>query len=136
MLSVLTNHLAVVAAAFGVLSHLTYFIHGEHLTNIPKILPAVLFSQCTTVFFLNFFGRFPALAAVRLVLYATWAYLLGLWTSMIIYRIFFHPLRSWPGPFMARITQFHRVYSVRKLDQFRYLQELHQKYGDFVRVGL
>jgi hypothetical protein len=136
MLSVSANHFPAFAVAFGVLSHLTYFIHGEHLTNIPKILPAVFLSQCVTVFLLNLLRGFSKFAAVSLVFYITSVYLVGLWTSMIIYRIFFHPLRSWPGPFMARITQFHRVYSVRKLDQFRYLEELHQKYGDFVRIGL
>ena len=136
MASLLTVSLQALAAAAGVGSHLAYFIHGEHLTDIPKILATVIFLLCCVLVLLKIVYSFSTLLALSTVLSFSMCYLIGLWTSMIIYRIFFHPLRDWPGPFAARISQFHRVFKVRRLDQYRYLQELHEKYGDFVRIGM
>jgi flagellar biosynthesis protein FliQ len=136
MLSLSSMPLQVFALIVGVFSHLTYFIHGEHLTNIPKLLAVVFFAQCALLFFLNAMYGFSKLSALSILFRLSASYAVGVWTSMLIYRIFFHPLKNWPGPFAARITQFHRVFQVRKLDQYRYLQSLHNRYGDFVRIGM
>ncbi|KAH8891588.1 cytochrome P450 [Thozetella sp. PMI_491] len=60
----------------------------------------------------------------------------GLFSSMVIYRIFFHRLRHFPGPFWGKITAFRRAYLVvRTQELYLYTHKYHEKYGDFVRVA-
>lgn len=57
-------------------------------------------------------------------------------TSIVIYRAFFHRLRHYPGPFMARITNFYNVaITTPKVRYFIEVEKIHQKYGDYVRLG-
>ncbi|KAF2707633.1 putative benzoate 4-monooxygenase cytochrome P450 [Pleomassaria siparia CBS 279.74] len=64
-------------------------------------------------------------------------YLTGIFTSTLVYRAFFHPLRQFPGPTGAKLSKFWTLWKVYKADQRWYLQvpELHKKYGDYVRTG-
>lgn len=62
-------------------------------------------------------------------------YLTGLYGSLIICRIFFSPLKQFPGPFWAKISSLSLSVQSRKGNSHRKLLALHQKYGDFVRVG-
>jgi hypothetical protein len=60
----------------------------------------------------------------------------GLTTSIILYRLLFHRLRSFPGPFGARISRFYAVsVSAKGLQYHLELEKMHQEYGDFVRTG-
>ncbi|KAL7271636.1 hypothetical protein RUND412_005591 [Rhizina undulata] len=58
-------------------------------------------------------------------------YLLGLFT----YRIFFHPLAKYPGPFLAKITDLYGLYHAWKGDRHIANYKAHLKYGEFVRLG-
>lgn len=54
---------------------------------------------------------------------------------LAIYRISFHPLARVPGPKLAAVSN---IWYARQIAQGRMAQlglELHQKYGDIVRVG-
>ncbi|KAF9065949.1 cytochrome P450, partial [Rhodocollybia butyracea] len=53
------------------------------------------------------------------------------------YRYFFHPLRHYPGPFMAAITQgYQAYYNIIKIGGLVYqLDKLHEIYGPVVRIG-
>ena len=60
----------------------------------------------------------------------------GLFSSILIYRAFFHRLCRFPGPFSARLSNAYLTWKYcrsRRLDLD--VQRLHQKYGDVVRVG-
>jgi hypothetical protein len=49
--------------------------------------------------------------------------------SVAIYRLYFHPLAKYPGPFWAKITSLHDffvAYSERRAQNFGFL---HEKYG-------
>jgi hypothetical protein len=63
-------------------------------------------------------------------------YATGVYGSMIIYRLFFHPLRHFPGPVLARVSKFWHVFRLSGLQNQLLLEDLHQKYGDIVRVGM
>ncbi|KAF2005891.1 cytochrome P450 monooxygenase-like protein [Amniculicola lignicola CBS 123094] len=52
-----------------------------------------------------------------------------------IYNIFFHPLRHLPGPFLARASGFPYTFRMRDGTIIPWIQELHAKYGDVVRVN-
>jgi hypothetical protein len=50
-------------------------------------------------------------------------------TTMIIYRLAFHPLAKFPGPFLAKITDFYSVYHAWKGDRHIEFYRCHEKYG-------
>lgn len=58
-----------------------------------------------------------------------------LFASVIIYRILFHRFRLFTGPVIARVSKFWHVSKLLSKPNFIVLDELHQKYGDFVRPG-
>jgi hypothetical protein len=126
----------LIAFLFGIFSHHAYFIHGEHLTNIPIL---VLLGASTWVLGTLILGRGLAASIVSAgltvsQLYA--AFFAGLWLSILVYRAFFHRLHSVPGPFGARLSKFYHIYAIgRRLDQYRWLDNLHHKYGPIVRIG-
>lgn len=59
----------------------------------------------------------------------------GLLSSMMVYRVLLHPLRSFPGPIGARITAFwFTKESIPDLKFYVKLRRYHDYYGDFVRI--
>jgi cytochrome P450 family 628 len=125
----------LLALAAGVCSHHTYFIRGEHLTNVPRILALAILTFAGSVVSLLVLSQRSLIGSVKLVSELYGLYLSALSISVLVYRAFFHRLHTVPGPFGARLTKFYHVHSVRHLDQYRWLDELHQKYGPVVRVG-
>ncbi|KAF5244087.1 hypothetical protein FANTH_7842 [Fusarium anthophilum] len=64
------------------------------------------------------------------------AHILGLLTSILCYRIIFHPLNKFPGPLRARISNFYPTYlTTKNAHLYEEVEQLHQQYGDFVRLG-
>ncbi|PSN63043.1 putative cytochrome P450 [Corynespora cassiicola Philippines] len=61
--------------------------------------------------------------------------IIGLALSKIVYNIFLHPLRSYPGPWYAKATIFWSQYHLYKGDFTYLVHDLHQKYGSVVRVS-
>ncbi|KAG9230877.1 cytochrome P450 [Amylocarpus encephaloides] len=53
------------------------------------------------------------------------------WTGQIIYRLTFHPLARYPGPFLCRIGYFYQMYFEAILNgkMLERLPALHEKYG-------
>ncbi|KAB8234093.1 cytochrome P450 monooxygenase ftmC [Aspergillus alliaceus] len=68
-------------------------------------------------------------------LYLIFIHLLGLYSSLILYRLLFHPLRRFPGPFLSRISAFWISAQLHRRPLFRKLADLHETYGSFVRIG-
>lgn len=64
------------------------------------------------------------------------SFAIGLFTSMVIYRLFFHRIRNFPGPFWARVSRFYALYLSAKNVQYHVeLNKLRKQYGDFFRTG-
>jgi hypothetical protein len=60
----------------------------------------------------------------------------GIWGSMLIYRGFFHRLCRFPGPFLARFSNFYVTgLGAKKFHLYEEVQQLHKQYGDIVRIG-
>jgi peptidoglycan/LPS O-acetylase OafA/YrhL len=130
------SQICVIAAATGALSHWTYFKHGEHhlqaalYFKLAFALPALIAGGLWQYTDLD--GFQAIILTSKIVL----SYYTALWTSILVYRTFFHRLRNFPGPFMARTSKLWHVWILRdKLDNFRQLDEMHKVYGDFVRTG-
>ncbi|KAK9781653.1 hypothetical protein SCAR479_01524 [Seiridium cardinale] len=58
-------------------------------------------------------------------------YILGL----VIYRLYFHPLSKYPGPFLAKITDAYQLYHAWKGDRHLEFWRQHELYGRVVRFG-
>ncbi|TVY36040.1 Cytochrome P450 monooxygenase [Lachnellula subtilissima] len=54
---------------------------------------------------------------------------------LTIYRLYFHPLSKHPGPFLAKITDWHSVYYAWKGDRHLEFWRCHEIYGPIVRFG-
>jgi hypothetical protein len=114
----------------GVILHLCFFLRGEWHLYAGRIFVAHALAF--------------ALLLARQLVYApaTWyavappivAYLCGILGSMGVYRVFFHRLRSFPGPRLAALSKLWHVWHCRDAQNHVVLDSL-RKYGDFVRTG-
>jgi hypothetical protein len=53
----------------------------------------------------------------------------------LCYNLYFHPLASYPGPKLAAATPLPWATAVFFRRISHWVHELHQKYGDIVRIG-
>ena len=125
----------VLAVTAGVASHLGFFKQGEHHLQGLRYLQLFL---CLSTISIMVLMSWPGMN-FRLVFGTTvqfiFSYLVGLYGSLTIYRIFFHPLKKFPGPFSVKITGLWFSARLMRLDAHKKVLALHRKYGDFVRVG-
>ncbi|OJJ03893.1 hypothetical protein ASPVEDRAFT_136407 [Aspergillus versicolor CBS 583.65] len=104
--------------------HIGVFLHGEWHSKAPAIVVS------HSVAFLSCLAFIPAFA-----LPLTAGYLVALFSSIAIYRAFFHRLHSFPGPFWARTTKLWHLWKSRSSQNHFLLADLRQEYGEFVRTG-
>ena len=131
-----------VSFTLGVLSHILVFRFGEWDLATLKLI--ALFPVCFgTSTYLIAQGKHPimphaeGLQAASASAASHYAYIFaGLYTSMLIYRGFFHRLSKYPGPFLARFSGLYMtIYGMRTMKTYEDVQKLHAKYGDVVRLG-
>ena len=127
--------LALLEAIAGVASHLLYFTHGEHHMKAP-----LLFYSYSCLTFAVFIYELQTndhvfYRAVKNTTVHVYAYIIPLFTSIVIYRAYFHRLRSFPGPFLAGVSKLWHMYQVRYSRNHQLMLELHKEYGSFVRTG-
>lgn len=102
--------MALYAVSAGILSHLLFFIHGEHTLRAFTIAKAYLFTFTGTVVFLCLQSGMSYLGDFVII---TTAYFTGLFLSIIAYRLLFHRLRSFNGPFAAKISKLYDLWMSR-----------------------
>ncbi|KAK0258427.1 hypothetical protein LTS09_006686 [Friedmanniomyces endolithicus] len=66
------------------------------------------------------------------LLFATAA---GLFTTLLVYRAFFHALSSIPGPLICRLTSLWTYYHSYVGDECTLIDNLHKTYGPVVRIA-
>ncbi|KAF8954023.1 cytochrome P450 [Flammula alnicola] len=72
-------------------------------------------------------------SAVLTVFGVFWSSLL---TSIAIYRLSpWHPLAEYPGPILCKLSKFRLAFLGAEGKQHLYYRQLHEKYGNVVRVG-
>ncbi|KAI1387694.1 cytochrome P450 [Hypoxylon trugodes] len=118
----------------GVFSHRFYFIKGEHHLKAPIYFRSLL--ALIILFFTppakEFLSQRLGLRQPFLFLFS---YLASLFTSITIYRIYFHPTRYYPGPRLAVISKLWHSWLCRGSQNHKVLDVWHEKYGEFIRTG-
>ena len=128
--------LALTSSVLGVLSHLAWFIRGEHMIIAPRYFVIATCGPPVATAVLVYYLDFAILQAILAVAICYFSFLAGLFSSIATYRRFFHPLRAFPGPPQARWSQLWHVSKIIKnVDNFRHLDRLHAQYGEYVRIG-
>ncbi|KAL2058658.1 hypothetical protein ABVK25_001388 [Lepraria finkii] len=85
--------------------------------------------------FKSIYCQLPWLSAANTSLCLWGTYVLCLWASMSIYRLFFYRLCEISGPVLAIVSKFWHVAHCLDSKDHLLSEKLHQKYGDFVRTG-
>ena len=125
-----------VASGLGVLTHLGYFIRGEHHTQGIYILTTAALFPWISLYSLWHYADFSVLRAAAYSFAIEWSFVISLWTSMLVYRIFFHPLKKFPGPLMAKPSKLWHSIQASKLRWYKDAWDLHAQYGEYVRTGM
>ncbi|KAF1831503.1 cytochrome P450 monooxygenase-like protein, partial [Decorospora gaudefroyi] len=133
MMMMMMEHSHVCAAsALGISLHLLVFIHGEwHLKVVPIFFGHLLAFALVHLLRLHDGGGSTWTASVRVI----GAYLAGLFGSMVVYRVFFHRIRHFPGPRLAAVTKLWHVWQARHSENYLVMRRMYEQYGEFVRTG-
>lgn len=127
---------AFLSALAGPVSHSAVWIHGEWDSRFHKLVPSLCLFQALPLFLIYWSGQslFQSFYILSLLVVS---YVASLFISVTIYRLFLHPTRIYRGPFWARLSSWWRVNAFISHNEQAYAvtDELHQKYGDIVRVG-
>ncbi|KAI1200960.1 putative cytochrome P450 oxidoreductase [Nemania serpens] len=124
--------IALAAVISGVSAHVFVFRIGEWDVASPSIFVFYFVAFLTGVLLSNVQFQIPVAEVTKFAGY----HILGLYLSMIIYRAFLHRLSRYPGPFLARLSNFYiTARSVKRWHLFEEVQSLHREYGDYVRLG-
>ena len=123
------------ALAGGIASHILYFNRFEcHLYGVLYLRTFLLL--CTgSLFWLTRVSAFSFAAAFATTSTIAGCYLLGVYSSLLIYRIFVNPVNRFPGPWAARLSSLYMASKLGNSDAYYKLQALHEKYGRIVRIG-
>lgn len=128
-----TKSLAAAGAIVGVSSHLLYWMHGLRAPQSAQIfLFHVAAFALTAALSIRSHGAIDGILAANAI---CWSYLAGLFTSMAVYRVWFHRLSRFPGPFPAKVSKLYGTWRARDMDAHNDSTAYHEKYGDFVRTG-
>ncbi|PYI09496.1 cytochrome P450 [Aspergillus sclerotiicarbonarius CBS 121057] len=119
----------ILAILTGVLAHLLIFIHGEwHLQGAKVVTVHLVLFACVYAFDAPSSKYSNPTTLISL-------YLSALFSSISIYRLFFHRLRAFPGPRLAALSKLWHVWKCRDSRGHHVLETWHQQYGPFVRTG-
>ncbi|PSS10965.1 hypothetical protein M430DRAFT_53504 [Amorphotheca resinae ATCC 22711] len=130
-------------AIAGLAMHHGFYIHGEWHVQAPAIVVghslafAALFIGSVSSSFAGGTLTLESKFVFRYPGFAILGYLVALFTSITVYRLFFNRLAraGFAGPVGARITKLWHMWACRGSKNHLVLDRLHRKYGDFVRTG-
>ena len=123
------------AVVLGGCLHMGYFRRGEHHMHGLRYLQTSIAFVTTSTIVLKIACDLSWTSSLQVISSISFRLCLGLSSSTIIYRLFFHPLRRFPGPLPARVTSLWYSSQVTNFDAHTFALGLYTKYGPFVRVG-
>lgn len=137
-LTLLSPDITQVAITFGLLGVAFHLVvcNVEVDYRLWRLFSVYLFVWSGLVgIFINVF-ELNWLYAVGTAFFAGLCFNVGLASSIAAYRLIFHRLRTFPGPWGAKLSRFYAVNLASGGLQYHLeLRKLHEQYGDFVRTG-
>ena len=126
--------LGTIMLTSGIITHTYFFYQGEHHMYGVRYLQ--IFTGICVFAFLGFMATHELLVQALLnTISLAGYYLAGLYGSLVGSRTVFSSLKHIPGPWWAKISSLGLSSQLQKGDSHEKLLKLHQKFGDFVRVG-
>lgn len=131
------QYLAAVAAAAGVASHLFVFIQGEYRIHATYVLGSYVLLVIGAHAY-NILGNSATkhisltpgqISLLQAICFAS------LLTSITAYRLLFHRTGCFLGPKLAVLVKVYHAFQARDSKQHLWLDSLHKRYGDYVRMG-
>ncbi|KAI0185628.1 cytochrome P450 [Xylaria flabelliformis] len=137
MLQFIVSAPNIIASVLGILVHQCLFIHGEWHLQGPKIVSIHLI-LCVILLPASYnycYYKSPSENPLIFHLSIATSYLSGLLASIAIYRLYFHPLRLFPGPRLAALSKLWHVWKCRDSRDYQILESWRRRYGIIVRTG-
>ena len=125
----------IVSSAAGLLSHWGYFIRGEHHMQAPALGTLYALASIAIYSFETSQCQAPCPNPFINTLKIILAYIVPLFTSIAIYRCFFHRLHSFPGPRIARVSKLWHSWQCITSRNHLLMEKLNRQYGAIVRTG-
>ena len=128
------------AQIFGLSTVLGVTCHISTLHLEPDYILPQLFSLYALVFaVLTYVLSLPTgslLDGLRKSGVAAVGFNTALTASILVHRLLLHRLRGFKGPIPAKVTKLYHLKRIwKKCQGHLEMQRLHEKYGDFVRIG-
>jgi hypothetical protein len=129
------SHIFFTLALLGLTSHIFFKSYNDVDRLVGKGFVPYVCSQIGLWICLSIQNSDIHSSAI-FVIFANLSFFTSLFTSISIYRLFFHPLRSFPGPGFARLTSWWGVTKIALgANKYQLHHELHNRYGNIVRIG-
>lgn len=123
------------AAVAGITVHHAIFKKGEWHMKAARTVKFCL-SACAVMALLEaIYTAISGNLSIRGSVSVISTFTVSLLFSVFVYRVFFHRLRHFPGPFFASVTKLWHTLQCLGSKNHEVLVDLHKKYGDFVRTG-
>lgn len=127
-------------AVVGIAAHLGLFIHGEWHIQAPLIVRLHLTIIVTAFAGARYFADRPPLGdSFGFLAIVSVTYIVALFLSIFTYRTApgLHRLTraKFPGPWLLCTSKLWHVWACRSSMNHFFLDDLHRRYGDFVRTG-
>lgn len=128
-----SSALTAVVAGFAV--HHQLLRKGEWHLKAPTIIETWLCSFPVLYSLEALWGTGSNMGSAINAVYFMSIFALSLLTSIIVYRVFFHKLKSFPGPRLAAISKLWHSANCVGAKNHLLLERMRKQYGDFVRTG-
>ncbi|KAI0861215.1 cytochrome P450 [Xylaria cubensis] len=121
----------------GLVAHWAHFLHGEHDLQAAGIARAHIALFFMISYFKSQIEDINIRQAARETLIISCVYASSLFTSIVIYWLFYSPSRHLPGPIYMRISKLLHVWATMDYmtQNCKMLHGLGKKYGKIVRTG-
>jgi len=124
-----------ISTAAGIASHVFWFRHGEHHMQAPRYAQLFVASLLSSMIGLSQLGHLSLATAALTTSVIAFGFLLGAFSSVLVFRLFLAPICTFPGPWQARVSTVWFMSTTGPTRCYHRLQGLHEKYGRYVRIG-